>query len=70
MDLKNNGITFGELLKNPRAKALLEREIPQYMKQPMLSIAQNMSLSGIIGISRGHISQEKVNILLSQLKEL
>ncbi|MFA5657836.1 MAG: hypothetical protein WC900_00945 [Oscillospiraceae bacterium] len=70
MDLKNNSITMGELLKNPAAKALLERELPQYMKHPMLSLAKNMPLSGIIGFSKGYVSPEKINMLLIRLKEL
>ncbi len=70
MDLKNNSITLGELLKNPKAKMLLERELPQYMKHPMVGMAQGLPLSTVIGFAKGNISQDKLSMLLIKLKEI
>jgi hypothetical protein len=70
MDLKNNNITIGEILKNVEAKRLLEKEFPQYIKQPMLSMAMNMPLSRIISMSQGKVPQDKINSLIILLQRL
>ena len=36
MNLKNGQITVGEVLSNPNARALLQREYPALLNHPML----------------------------------
>jgi len=71
MDLRNNSITLGEILKNPEAKELLHKELPQYFNNPMLmGMARGMSLTNILGIASGMISKEKQQELLTKLKAI
>ena len=44
MDLKNYNITVGEVLKNPQAKAMLQKELPMIMRHPMLPMANAIPL--------------------------
>ena len=70
MDLRNGNITLRELLANPRAKALLTREFPQFTSGPMLMMGKNMSLSRILGHARGRVPQQQLDRVLRQLQEL
>ena len=47
MDLKNYNITVGEVLKNPQAKAMLQKELPMIMRHPMLPMANAIPLRDI-----------------------
>ena len=54
MKLRNGEITIREILMNPEAKKIMQKELPQYMNNPMLmTMAQNMSLRQVVGYSRG-----------------
>ncbi len=52
MDLKNYNITVGEVLKNPQAKAMLQKELPMIMRHPMLPMANAIPLPGISSITQ------------------
>lgn len=54
MDLKNYNITVGEVLKNPQAKAMLQKELPMIMRHPMLPMANAIPLRDI-KIGRAHV---------------
>ena len=70
MDLRNNNITVREIMNNPKAKQLLIRELSGYVNPQMLSFAGNMTLKTVVGFSRGRIPPQKVESLITQLKEL
>jgi len=71
MKLRNGEITIREILMNPEAKKIMQKELPQYMNNPMLmTMAQNMSLRQVVGYSRGKVPKEKIDSLLEQLKAL
>ena len=71
MKLRNGEITVKEILLNPAAKQLMQREFPQYMNNPMLmGMAQNMTLRQVFVHSKGKISKEKRDSLLAQIKVL
>ena len=44
MDLRNKQITVGELLDNPKSKAVFQRRFGRFMKHPMVSAARTLSL--------------------------
>ena len=44
MDLRNKRITVGELLDNPRSKAVFQRRFGRFMNHPMVSAARTLSL--------------------------
>ncbi len=70
MDLRNGTIRVKEILSVPGAKAILVRELPQMMNSPMVRMAGNMSLNQVLSYAKGHVSQEKINSILRQLKEV
>ena len=45
MDLRNRQITVGELLDNPKSKAVFQRRFGQFMKHPMVGAARSLSLA-------------------------
>ena len=47
MNLKNGQITVGEVLSNPNARALLQREYPALINHPMLGMARGMTLNQV-----------------------
>lgn len=70
MNLKNYNITVGELLQNPQARALLQREIPMVMRHPLLPVANAIPLRDIINNAGGYVSQKKMQSILQQLERL
>lgn len=70
MDLKNNEVTIGEIISNPKARALLKREFPEVMNPIMLQLARNMSLGYVLNLAKGRYSQEKIDQVLSELQTI
>lgn len=70
MDLRSNQITVGEILTNPQAKALLNREFPEVANPFLLSLAQSMTLASIIELAKGRYSQDKIDKVLAELQAM
>ena len=67
MNLKNYQITVGEVLQNPQAKAMLQKELPMVMRHPMLPMANAIPLKDVIHYAGGYVSQRKMQNILDQL---
>ena len=48
MDLKNDRITVGELLDDPRARAVFQRRFGKWMKHPMVAASRTLTLSQLM----------------------
>ena len=70
MDLKNNTITVGEILKNPAAKALLMHNFPELNNQFLLRMAQSMSLENTLKLAIGRYDQDRIEKVISDLKAI
>ncbi len=70
MNLRNNNITVGEIMRNPQAKQLMQRELPEYMNNTMLALAQGMSLNTVLGFAKGRVSKEKIDRLTIELEKI
>lgn len=71
MDLRNGRITVGELWQNPKARAILQREFPQFAGNPMLlRMGMGMPLSKVLGFARGRVPQAKIDQVLEALQKL
>ena len=56
MDLKDGRITVNQVLRNPQAMAVLQRELPELAGSPLLRMAGGMSLNqGDTRSAEGHI---------------
>lgn len=70
MNLKNNQITLGILLDNPRSRGILQKNFGTLLNHPMITSARGMTLQQIIALSTNHIPQRVINQTLQELKEL
>ena len=70
MNLRNNQITVGEILQNPKARALLQKEAPKLATHPMLPLSYSIPLCELLKYSQGMIPQFKVRQILSQLEKM
>lgn len=70
MNLNNNQITVKELLSNPKAKAIFQKEIPQIINHPKLNLVANLKLSEILVYAKGYLPQYKIDSILRQLEEV
>ena len=70
MDLKNQTITLGALLRDPRARAVLQRRFGQFLNHPMLGMAKGMTLAQLVALSAGRVPQAAVQETLKELEAL
>lgn len=70
MDLRQQTITLGELLNDPRARAVLQRRFGQFMNHPMLGMARGMTLAQLAALSVGRVPQRTVQDALRELEAL
>ncbi|MBU5451115.1 hypothetical protein [Acetivibrio sp. MSJd-27] len=70
MNLRNGQITLRELLSNPKAYQILQRESPVPLNHPLVRRAGNMTLNQLLGLARGRIPQGQVNRILEDLRNI
>ena len=71
MDLKQNRITMGELLANPRSRAVLQRYFPQFVNNPMMvHLGRNMPLQQVLGMARSHIPADRLQKAMEALRNI
>lgn len=70
MNLRNGKITLGEILRNPKARQLVEREAPGVLGSPLVRRFQGMTLEQAMGLLRRHIPAARMEALLRELEAL
>ncbi len=70
MDLKNNKITVGELLDNPKAKAVLVRRFPLVMKKQLTGAARTVTLEQLVAFLSAFLPAGIINDTLKELRNL
>ena len=70
MELKNNQITVGELLKHPGARQVLSRRFPALVGSPALTAAAGWSLSRVIRFAKGKVPDSQIQAALEDLRRL
>lgn len=73
MNLKNGQITVGEILQNPQARALVQREVPQLggmLNSPLARGYWNMPLSAVAARARGLLPPNRLQSLLAGLEKI
>ena len=61
---------IGDLLANPKAKALLDKYLPGFSTNPQMAMAKGMTLKAIAGMSKGMITPEKIKSIEDELKKI
>ena len=70
MDLRNKTITVGELLDNPRSKAVFQRRFGKFMKHPMVGAARSLSLAQLQEMAAVYIPSKTIQETLRELEQL
>ena len=70
MDLRNKTITVGELLDNPKSKAVFQRRFGKFMKHPMVGAARSLSLAQLQEMAAVYIPRKTIQETLSELERL
>lgn len=70
MDLKNNKITVGELLDNPKAKELLMRDFPILNNEYLIKMARGMSLENTLELAKGLCDKDLIKKTVCDLEAI
>ncbi len=70
LDLRHGEISLGELLENPKAKAVLQKRFGALLSHPMVGSAKKLSLQQIIQMAGTKIPKETINATISELKSI
>jgi len=70
MDLKNNKITVGELLDDPKSRAVFQRRFPLVMRNPLVGASRSVTLEQLISMARPYLPQRTINDTLNELRRL
>lgn len=68
MDLRNNQITVREILQNPGACKIFDREFPGLRQNSFIQMAYGMTLAQVLHLAAGRIPADKVGQLLEELR--
>ncbi len=68
MDLKGNKITVGELLEDPRSRAVLQKRFPTVLKHPLVGAARSVTLEQLMAIAQAYLPQNKIAATLDDLR--
>ena len=70
MDLKGNKITMGELLADPKARAVLARRFPQLAGRPIVSASKGMTVERALKLGAAYVPREYLEETLRELESL
>jgi len=70
MNLKNNQIKMGELLKNQEAKAIIQSEFPELNKPMFITLSRGMTLEKVLNLAQGKVAGERIDRVLNALAQV
>lgn len=70
MELRGGAITLGEIVRDPRARQLVDREFPGILRHPFAKRFMGMPLSKALNMARGRFPEDNIERLLTGLREL
>lgn len=70
MELRNNTITVGELLDNPRSRAVFQRRFGRLMQHPMVKAARSLTLCQLTEMAAVYLPQSVIQDTLRELRQL
>ena len=70
MDLKNDRITVGELLDDPRARAVFQRRFGKWMKHPMVAASRSLTLGQLIEMAGVWLPRKTIQETWQELSRL
>ena len=70
MDLKNDRITVGELLDDPRARAVFQRRFGKWMKHPVVAASRTLTLSQLMEMAGVWLPKKTIRETWQELSRL
>ena len=70
MDLRNQTITVGELLDDPKSRAVFQRRFGKLMKHPMVGAARSLTLRQLAEMAAGYLPQKTIQDTLRELSQI
>jgi len=70
MDLRNQTITVGELLDDPKANAVFQRRFGKLMRHPMVGAARTLTLRQLAEMAAVYLPQKTIQDTLAELQRL
>lgn len=70
LDLRNQTITVGELLDDPRSRAVFQRRFGSFMRHPMVSAARSLTLKQLAEMASVYLPQQTIQDTLQELRRL
>lgn len=70
MDLRNQSITVGELLGDPRARAVFQRRFGKLMRHPLVGAAHTLTLGQLAEMAAVYLPQKTIRETIRELEQL
>ena len=70
MDLRNQTITVGELLDNPKSRAVFQRRFGKWMDHPMVKASRSLTLKQLAEMAAVYLPQKTIQDTLRELERL
>ena len=70
MDLRNQTITVGELLDDPKSRAVFQRRFGKLMKHPMVGAARSLTLRQLAEVAAVYLPQKTIQDTLRELSQI
>ncbi|MGE4276118.1 MAG: hypothetical protein AB7E30_02955 [Lawsonibacter sp.] len=70
MDLKNQTITVGELLDNPKSKAVFQRRFGKLIQHPLVNASRTLTLKQLVEMAKVYLPPKAIQDTLRELQQL
>ena len=68
LELRNNRITVGELLDDPRSRAVFQRRFGYLMRNPLVEAGRSLTLDQLIALAGTKLPRKVIEETLEELK--
>ena len=66
MDLKNQTITVGELLDDPRSRAVFQHRFGQFLNHPLVKAGRSLTLAQLVTLASARLPQQVIRETLEE----
>jgi len=70
MDLKNQKITVGELLDDPRSRAVFQRRFGHLMNSPLVRAGRSLTLEQLVALAGTKLPRQVIQETLEELRRV
>ena len=68
MDLRNQKITVGELLDDPRSRGVFQRRFGQMLNNPLVQAGRSLTLAQLVTLAGTKLPQQVIRETLEELR--